>query len=221
MRDAYREAVAFAVSRLRNLVKGRHLRALEIHPSEVFYTFYFDIRNGSDQKGVFVLCRDEALTWLTMRAESERGIYDLVCKLIASRIIRNEPLPEQSRSFAGLHIAGMMAAPAKQAKRSKNFTDNLMLYWTAKLIEDQYPLRLTRNDAGAATSACDAVADALAISGHKKSYRAIKELCHAESAKAMRVFAHQLSDSLMAAGAQNPEMYAYWQSQAPWNVVTE
>lgn len=221
MSGAYREAVAFAESRLHHLVQDGQLRAMEIHPSEVFYTIHFEIRNGNDEKGGFYLCPDDALSWLTMRAESDRGIYDLVCKLIATRIIRNEALPDQCRQFAGLHIGGHIIAPKKNLKRSKTFTDNLMLYWTAKEIERQFGLSLTRNDESAATSACDAVFDGLQNSGYSKSYRAIKELCHAKSAAPMRLFAHQLAERMRSASAENPELHTYWQSQAPWNSVTE
>lgn len=221
MTDQFSEAVAFGEMVLRHLVHERKLRKTEMEPSEVMFRLALPVLNGIDERGQFLKCADGALIWLVERAESDRGAFDLARHILASRLFRNEPLPDKAREYAGLYIAGLIEPP-KKLKAAKTFTTNLMLYWTAKRIEQELGLKLTRGDENIAKfSACDAVSDALGKLGHGKTYRAIKELCYNKSSEKMRQMAHQCLEVMTKAGTENPEMLVYWQSQAPWDSVTE
>jgi hypothetical protein len=218
--DQFSKAVDFAEMVLRGMVCDNKLRKTDIEPMEVFFSLILPVLNGTDEKGPYYRCADEALIWLLNHVESERGAFDLASRIVASRLVRNEKLPENGRLFAGLYLAGMIVPPKKN-KRAATFINNVMLYWSAKRIEHDFDLDLTRGDNTASGSACDAVSAALNRLGHGKSYRAIKELCYHKSAAPMRQMAHEFQRIMERVGSENPDMLAYWQSQAPWNSVTE
>lgn len=220
MTDQFSKAVAFAEMVLRGIVCDNEMKKTDIEPMEVLYSLALPILNGTDEKGGYYRCADDALVWLLDLVERDRGAFDLARRIVASRLIRNEALPENGRLFAGLYLADMLDPPKKN-KRAATFTNNVMLYWSAKRIEYDFDLDLTRGDNTGDGSACDAVSTAMDNLGHRKSYRAIKELCYHRSAEPMRKMAHQFHQIVEEAGSKNPDMLAYWQSQAPWNSVTE
>ena len=220
MNNSFSEAVDFAEMVLRNLIHEKKLKKTDIESTEVFFSLTLPVLNGVDERGAFNRCADESLIWLIKKAESDRGAFDLARRVIASRLIRNEPLPRLAGEFAGWIIAGVIDPPRK-SKKAATFTHNVMLYWAAKRIEHDFGLFLTRGDDTGSNSACDAVSIALDKLGHGKSYRAIKDLCYHRSSAPMREMAHELHQFMLKVGSDDPEMLAYWQSQAPWNSVTE
>lgn len=219
MKNFY-NAVAFGEMVLRGIVCDRQLRSTDLEPMEIVFSLALPVLNGTDERGGFYKCADRALTWLVSQAELERGAFDLAIRIVASRLVRGEALPESGRVFAGLCLVGMIKPPSK-TKKAATFSNNLMLYWTAKRIEQDFGLTLTRGDDTGNTSACDAVSQALERLGHAKTYRAIKELCHHKSSGSMRQIAHECHRIMNEATSKDPEMLIYWQSQAPWNSVTE
>ncbi|SMD00997.1 hypothetical protein [Primorskyibacter flagellatus] len=220
MTDQYSKAIDFAEMVLRGIVSNKQLKETDIEPMEILFTLSLPVINGTDDKGGYYRCADGALIWLLQHVEIERGAFDLARRIIASRLIRNEAMPEDGRLFAGLFLAGIINAP-KKTKKAATFTHNVMLYWSAKRIVQDFGLDLTRGDNTASGSACDAVSAALERLGHAKSYRSIKDLCYHKSAAPMRQMAHSFQEIMNRVGSANPEMHTYWQSQAPWNSVTE
>jgi len=213
--DRFSEAVDFAEPVLRHIIQDKKLRKTNIEPTEVLFSLALPVLNGTDERGMFLLCADEGLVWLVETAERDRGAFDLARRIVAARLIRNEPMPEKAYEFAGWNLAEVFNPPPRN-KRALTFTNNVMLYWAAKRIEGEFDLKLTRGDENAALSSCDAVSEALKRIGHSKSYRAIKELCIHKSAAPMRQMAHTFNQILWETGLEYPEMRTYWQSQAPW-----
>lgn len=220
MKERYTEAQDFAEMALKHLVQNGQLQKTALYPTEVLFSLVLPVINGTDDKGPFYRCADGALTWLVVNAKTDRGAYNLSRQIVTSRLLRNEPLPDKAREFAGFLLADVIDPPKAQ-RAAQTFATNVMLYWTAKIIESDYGLKLTRGDNNEAISACDAVSDALKRLNHAKSYKAIRDLCHHRTALPMRQMAHQIREIMEKVSAENSEMLVYWQSQAPWGSTTE
>ena len=181
MTGEYRKAVEFAEEFLRPQISDGKLVQHSVEPTEFLYIFGLPIEQRTDDHEwcpTYYCYPEHALRFLCLHARNDKGAYDILGRIIAGRILRNKPLSDAERMFAGQIMAGVWEAPASEAKRSsKSFALNLHLLFIARLVRERFGLKLFRNDSGGSgMSACDAVSEACCTLGMNKSFRAIKDI---------------------------------------------
>ncbi len=113
-----------------------------------------------------------------MCSDLDKGAFDYASRIIAGRMLRDEPLSQLERVFAAQVIGGMRECPPPEGKRlAEKFAMNVHLVFVSKLLVAKFGLTLTRNDASyERVSACDAISDALSNLGITKTPRSVKDL---------------------------------------------
>jgi hypothetical protein len=198
MSDRYREAVAFATDFLSKRNYGKQANFYRTEPTEFLYVFGLQIKQHVDEHH---LCpshysyQESALDYLIIRSDFDKGAFDIVSRIITTKLLRDEPISEPERVFAAQVIGGMRKCPPSEGKRlSEQFSINLHLVFVAKLLVAKYDLTLTRNDESSGkNSACDAVSDAARNLGINKSPRAVKDLLLHKSSKRVREIAEAIN----------------------------
>lgn len=193
MHENYIEAVAFAERFLASQIQNGNLNTHKVEPSEFIYMFGLGIEHCRDDHAScpsFYRCSENALLHLYSQARTDKGAYDIACRITTAKLFRGEPLSEAQSMFAGMVVGGILKCPPPEGKRiTETFALNVNLILLAQILAQNFDLKLTRNDEGMAqASACDAVSEALTALGVAKSPRAIKELLvHKSSARAREV----------------------------------
>ena len=147
---------------------------------------------------------------MVTEASRDPGAFRLLAKICAAHIFRSEVVPESAKNFAALVLTGQTSFP-KQSPASKTFSKNLFLLAAAEACARDFSLSLTRNDeAKHATSACDAVSEALSALGFGVTWRAIKELFTHKSSTRLRISAEQIRHEVIEIQEQFPEAAKEW-----------
>ena len=98
----------------------------------------------------------ELLAW----AETDAAGFDALRLGIADALDRDEELPPEVTAWLVRYLRGEVTRPkATAGRKGKHWLHSLI--WMAVLIRVDDGMTATRNDASEATSACDAVADAM------------------------------------------------------------
>ena len=126
---------------------------------ESFYEFH------NTTKGAAMLRNNTAR--LLALAEVHEGSFDVLRLGIAHSLEQGEELPPEALTWLVRHLRGEVTRPnARSGAKTQAFLQAQI--WVAVLtLVEVYRMKATRNDASEATSACDAVADALAELGLK------------------------------------------------------
>lgn len=93
-------------------------------------------------------------------AKTDAGGFDALRLGIAHSLERGEELPPEARQWLVRHLRGEATRPKAPAGRKNEFWLHMFI-WMAVGNRVMDGMTATRNDASEATSACDAVADAL------------------------------------------------------------
>jgi hypothetical protein len=221
MNPDFQGAVCYVQKILKPYVSGGQLVFPAIEPMEVIFRWELRIVQVSDDLGAKYICPEGAAEWLYSKADHNKGAFDLLCHIVATRLFRNEPLSPQLRTFAGLRVAGEIEPPKSSTKVAKNHVQNLYLICLAYRAAEDFGLTLTRNEVSAALSACDAVAQALSNLGHQRTWRAIKELIVNPSSEALRSHKQQLELTIAKMKIECPDLLELATSQAHWLTGTE
>lgn len=212
----FRGAVSLAKNFLRPLLRDQQLSLPDVEPSEVLLWFALPCLHVEDDLGVFYVYPDGAAEWLYGQASHSRGAFDLLCRIVAAKVMRGEELSPPLREFAALRIGPGLPPPAAYSKISSTFVANLYLVILAYGISRRFGLSLTRNEASEPTSACDAVSHALLELGHAKSWRAIKELILNKINKKLNAGIESLKASYAELGRTNPWVQDFFASFSAW-----
>lgn len=169
-----------------------------VEPTELLYVFGLEIEHEFDDHpfcGSKYIVDDLSLNSLCMEAERDKGAYDLLVRIVVSRLLRNEPLTQQISVFAGLVLAGKKKAPPPEGKRlARTFITNFHIVYLAHHLARLYDLDLTRNDATKVEeSVCDAIAIACGQLGVSRTARSVKELIVSEDYKRVRDVVHAIN----------------------------
>lgn len=197
---SYQQAVEFATKWLEKHAKGPEVISHELEPTEIVYAVGVGLEHQFDDHPFCpsrYVISDVALNWLCMTAERDKGAFELVRRIVTTKLLRNEPVSIPASLFAGMVLAGLKKSPPPESQRlSKTFARNLHLVYLARTISKSFDLALTRNDSsgGSGVSACDAISDALENVGIFKSPRAIKDLLVHKSSLRVREIADELEE---------------------------
>ena len=126
MNEAYEAAVLFAHQRLSPRMKGRKFNTHTVEPSEALYRFSLRITEEFPDGFPVYIFRPGTIEFLAIMAtrDQDRGAYDLLCRILASRLIRKEPIPKAIRQFISMTLVGLNPAP-KRTKLAQTFGVNL------------------------------------------------------------------------------------------------
>ncbi|MEH6393144.1 MAG: hypothetical protein V7763_15975 [Sulfitobacter sp.] len=117
----------------------------------------------------------------------DADIFDLCQDIVQTNILYGEPLAIGLRTFAISVLEGRYKRPTPPHRvGDKDFLLHLVIF---QLVSDaiiNHDMKLTRNDASPAVSACDAVSDAVSNCGLDYSFAQIKALCVSSRKKSIR-----------------------------------
>lgn len=190
-KQIYEAAVDFATDWLEGHFQALLSRQESVEPTEFLYAFNLDISPAWDDHptyGHYYRVSDQVIEFLAVRFENDLGAYELLKRITASRLCRQEPLHEMMPAFAAGVLLGKITPPlSPSTKVAKTFAVNIQLVYLARALSKAFDLPLTRNDeARNKRSCCDAVSEALRRIGHHKSPRAIKDLLTHKTAVRIR-----------------------------------
>ena len=100
-------------------------------------------------------------------AEVHEGSFDVLRFGIAHSLEQGEVLPSEALTWLVRHLRGEVTRPKAGAGAKKQVFLHTQIWVAVLTLVHEYRMKATRNDASEATSACDAVADALAELGLK------------------------------------------------------
>lgn len=207
--DSFSRAVDWIVSAFEGRVQGGKIFTLSVEPSEFTYWYGLRFEQANDGMMTIYTYPPGAVEWLCMKAETDKGAFDIVCRVVASKLFRNEPLSEPLRTFAGLRVVDRKPSP-KGRKAAKTVALNLQLLQVTKSVAGRFGLALTRNDASPPFSACDAVSSGLSRLGHSRSWRSIKELIVNPSSESLRILEAEVSEYMRRAVEEDPAILERW-----------
>lgn len=213
MKDSYGHAVNFVAETFKGRVVGGQIKSHPAEPSELLFKFALRIEQNFEGGMTRYIYPEGAAESLCMKAESDKGAFDLLSRIVASKLFRGEPLSETLRTFAGLVVAGIKKSP-KGSKAAHSVVVNLHLVVTAKAITSRFGLPLTRNDASPPLSACDAVVDGLAVLGHTRSWRSIKELLVHQTSASLRSLEEEIRALAYKNIEDDPSILEKWKSDS-------
>jgi hypothetical protein len=213
MKDNYSLAVDCVVEAFKGRIKNGQIASVTVEPTELLYKFGLRIEQSYDGKMTSYTYLPGAEVFLCMKAESDKGAYDILCSIVASKLFLNEKLSDPLRVFAGLKVAGLKPPP-KGRKVAKTFLVNLHLLALTKSIESRFGLSATRNEVSPPSSACDAVSEGLGKLGHQRSWRAIKELVVNQSSEELRLLEGEIREYAFKAIREDPAILAKWKSDS-------
>jgi len=166
--------------------------------------------------------------YLYSLAKLDGVFFDYLAELCAQNILAQVTLHEPLNQFAQQILVGKITRPSKANRpRKKNWMEMCFLWSLTLELVDDYGLKLTRNDEGSnRSSACDAVAEALTVCGHKKTYFQMKNLMvHPDQAQRRKEFEvsrriHNRWQNVDAPqNALAPEFSKFWFSAAEADVL--
>ncbi len=213
MTDNYLQAVECVVDTFRGFIKNGQIASFSTEPTEFLYKFGLRIEQEYVGNMTSYSYLPGAAEWLCMKAETDKGAFDFVCRIVASKLFLGEELSDTLRIFAGLRVAGLKPAP-KSRKISKTFAVNLRLLTLAQSISRSFDLPATRNEASPPFSACDAVAEGLGKLGHNRSWRAIKELFVNRSNFELRLLEEEIRNYAESTLRDNQAILAKWKKDS-------
>ena len=100
-------------------------------------------------------------------AEVHEGSFDVLRLGIAHSLEQGEELPPEALTWLVRHLRGEVTRPNARSGAKTQVFLHTQIYVAVLTLVKEYGMKATRNDASEATSACDAVADALAELGLK------------------------------------------------------
>lgn len=95
-------------------------------------------------------------------AETDAGGFDVLRLGIAHSLEQGEELPPAALTWLVRHLRGELTRPKARAGAKTEFWLHMQVWNSVSWLVAVYDMKATRNDASEPTSACDAVADALA-----------------------------------------------------------
>lgn len=220
MTDNYLQAVECVVDTFRGRIKNGQIASFSTEPTEFLYRFGLRIEQEFDGNTTSYSCPPGTAEWLCMKALTDKGAFDLVCSIVASKLFLGQELSYTLRVFAGLRVAGLNPAP-KSRKISKTFEVNLRLLTLARSISTKFNLPATRNEASPPFSVCDAIAEGLGKLGHNRSWRAIKELLVNRSSDELRLLEEEIRNCALSTIHDDPATLAKWQKDSAMLLGTE
>jgi hypothetical protein len=100
-------------------------------------------------------------------AEVHEGSFDVLRFGIAHLLEQGEELPPEALSWLVRHLRGEVTRPKARSGAKNQAFLHTQIWMTVLELVKVHRMKATRNDTSEATSACDAVADALAELGLK------------------------------------------------------
>jgi len=128
----------------------------------VFESFYV---SQNTTRGAAMLRNNTAR--LLALAEVHEGSFDVLRLGIAHSLEQGEELPPEALTWLVRHLRGEVTRPNARSGAKTQVFLHTQIYVAVLTLVKEYGMKATRNDASEATSACDAVADALAELGLK------------------------------------------------------
>jgi hypothetical protein len=130
---------------------------------ELEFESFYEFQNAT--RGAAMLCNNTAT--LLASAEVDAGSFDRLRLGIAHLLEQGEELPPEALTWLVRHLRGEVTRPkAGSGAKTQVFLHTQICTAVLTLVHE-YGMKATRNDSSEATSACDAVADALAELGLK------------------------------------------------------
>lgn len=130
---------------------------------ELEFESFYEFQNAT--RGAAMLRNNTAQ--LLALAEVHAGSFDRLRLGIAHLLEQGEELPPEALTWLVRHLRGEVTRPkAGSGAKTQDFLHAQICTAVLTLVHE-YRMKATRNDASEATSACDAVADALAELGLK------------------------------------------------------
>ena len=130
---------------------------------ELEFESFYEFQNAT--RGAAMLRNNTAR--LLALAEVHEGSFDVLRLGIAHLLEQGEELPPEALTWLVRHLRGEVTRPkAGSGAKTQVFLHTQICTAVLTLVHE-YGMKATRNDSSEATSACDAVADALAELGLK------------------------------------------------------
>ncbi|MGB3316442.1 MAG: hypothetical protein WBB85_18735 [Albidovulum sp.] len=197
MTSEYLKAVDFAKDFFKDRIVDGKLKTHRAEPTEFLYMFGLPIEQRTDDHEycpTYYVYPEYALRFLLLQMGEDKGAFDLLSRIVISRLFRDEELSHGEKLFVGQIVAGLLKPPPPEgAKLAITFVENLHLLFISRELTEIFGLSLTRNDeVSVGLSACDAVSEALASLGVAKSWRAIKDVNMHPSSQRVR----EVADSI-------------------------
>tara|TARA_R100000773_G_C4209144_1_gene109169 strand:+ start:260 stop:970 length:711 start_codon:yes stop_codon:yes gene_type:complete len=146
----------------------------------------YEVTTESEAFACYRVPEEEAFE-LVATSLIDADIFDLCQHIVRANIMLGEPLAIGLRTFAISVLEGRYRRPTPPHRvGDKDFLLHLVLF---QLVSDaiiNHDMKLTRNDASPAVSACDAVSDAVSNCGFDYSFAQIKALCVSSRKKSIR-----------------------------------
>lgn len=135
------------------------------------------IKLGDSER--FVSYSGENAWFTVIEAESDKIAYEAACEIAVDIITRGERLPEPLATFTAEVLRGNFKKPNKKGQdlRANRVRDSYICEAVLKLKYFEYK-PITRNDASAPISACDAVVEGLKSIDVYMEYQAVKKIYH-------------------------------------------
>lgn len=181
MPSNFAEAVNFATGFLKNGVYSNGSKDRRAEPTEFLLMFGLQIKQYSDDHEVcstLYKFPENAFKFLLLRADTDKGAFDLARRVVTTRVWRDEQMSPEERMFCGMVLSEKKRCPPSEGKRiAEQFSVNLHLVFLTRLLVKKFGLFATRNnESSASVSACDAVSNALENIGIHRTAHAIKNL---------------------------------------------
>lgn len=191
MTDNYKQAVEFAKDFFRPQIVDGRFSQYSVEPTEFLYMFGLPIEQRKDDHGfcpTYYCFPEHALRFLFLHAVRDKGAYDILRRIVASRLFRGDTLSDTERMFAGQIIAGVFVPPPSEAKRlSKSFANTINILFATRYVIERFGLGISSGaESLVRISACDAVSDALASLGVHQTSNSIRNIVNHPSSRRAR-----------------------------------
>lgn len=164
------------------IVQNGKIKLPEMCFWEPYLELKLDVR--PTEKGAYEISPGSAVALFEWTNELP-GAHDLACKICATNLLHNAPIPEPLRLIGAEVLMGTKERPRGE-KADKTWLSNQYKYSLIARAAEDFSLKPTRGDNNAALSACDAVSVAFERAGHHVDYFSLKRLVVEKRYKRLR-----------------------------------